>query len=393
MGKGALARLLRTLARYAVSLAALGVAAAITLVILHFKLPRQLVNYGFLAVIIGSAWWGGYGPGLFTTLTTVLLGPYLVVPGYSLGKFNEHGALWGLPEVVLISTGISWMAAARRRLREANEMLDERVRRRTAELERANFALQERETLLIRQAEELSQSNADLEQFAYVASHDLQEPLRMIAIYTELLEQRSAAKLDEESGRFMRIVLGGARRMEQLVYDLLTYSRVIHADLAVGDEIDSGEALRAALLNLETQVEACGAVIDCGEMPKLALDRVQLTQIFQSLIGNALKYRAGEAPRVAVRADWQQGEWIFSVSDNGIGIHADYHETIFRPFKRLHGQRYPGSGVGLAICRRIVDRVGGRIWVKSDLHQGATFYFSIPTAESRKSLISKVQAT
>jgi signal transduction histidine kinase len=389
MGKGLLARLPNILARYALSVAALGVAVGLTLFILHFKLPRPLLNYGFLVVIIGSAWWGGYGPGVLTTLATVLLGPYLVTPSYTI----RHVNLWGVPEIVLLSILISWMAAARAKLREANELLDDRVRQRTAELERANLELQERETLLLRQAEELSQSNADLEQYAYVASHDLQEPLRMIAIYTELLRKKALGKLDPESNRYMQTVLDGVRRMEHLVRDLLTYSRAIHSDLAEPADIEADEAVRGALMNLEAQIQSTGAVIKCDRLPKITFDRMQLTQMFQNLIGNALKYRGVEPPVIVVGAQGKDGQWIFSVSDNGIGIHSDYHDMIFRPFKRLHGAKYPGSGVGLAICRRIVGQLGGRIWVESEPSRGATFYFAIPVVESRKSLISNASAT
>jgi|SRR5579863_3667231 len=382
MSEGSYTRIPKTLARYAVAIAGLCVAAGITLLIVHYQLPRQVIGYAFLLVIIGSAWWGGYGPGLLTTFATLLLGPYLITPNYSI----RHANLASLPQIMLISVLISRMASTGAKLRESNEQLDERVRQRTAELERANLSLQERESLLIRQAEELSQSNADLEQFAYVASHDLQEPLRMIAIYTELLEQRSAARFDEESARFMKTVIEGVRRMERLVQDLLTYSRTLHHEQTEPSEVDSADALRAAIMNLEPVIRATGAAIESDGLPMLLGDRVQLIQIFQNLVGNALKYRSGEAPRITVKAALDHGQWVFSVKDNGIGIHPDYHEKIFSPFKRLHGQQYPGSGVGLAICQRIVDRMGGRIWVESEPDRGSVFYFSVPHLEARKSL-------
>jgi len=388
MFEDTLARIPRTVARYATSIAALIVAAALTLLIIHFKIPRQFAGYAFLLVIIGSAWWGGYGPGLLTTAMTFVFGPYLTQPNYTL----RHVNLASTPQVVLISVLISRMAQTRERLRESNELLDERVRQRTTELQQANRVLQEREAMLLRQAEELSQSNADLEQFAYVASHDLQEPLRMIAIYTEMLQQRSAARFDADSARFMDTVLEGVRRMERLVHDLLTYSRTIHSEVAEPSEIDSGDALRAALLNLEPQIQASGAIIESDGLPVMVGDRGRLTQIFQNLIGNALKYRASDAPHIVIRAERNSDQWIFSVRDNGIGIHADYHEMIFNPFKRLHGHHYPGSGVGLAICRRIIERAGGRIWVDSEPEHGATFFFSIPIVEPHKSLAQHVES-
>jgi signal transduction histidine kinase len=362
--------------RYAISLIALLLAAALTLFIVHFKLPRQITGYAFLLVIIGSAWWGGYGPGLVTTLATLLLGPYLTQPTYSI----RHPNLVSAPMVILISVLISRMAGARQKLREANALLDERVRHRTAELESVNRSLREREAQLVAQAERLSESNADLEQFAYFASHDLQEPLRMISVYTELLEHNHKSHFDEESGMCARIVRESVGRLEVLVRDLLMYSRAIHGDRTEQSEIDSGEALLIATTNLQSRIEAEGAEIIVGDLPTLHAYPVHLIQIFQNLIGNALKYRGSEPPRITLAATRSPNEWIFSVKDNGIGISADYHDKIFVPFKRLHGQQYPGSGVGLAICRRVVDRLGGRIWVDSELGHGATFYFSVPIA-------------
>jgi signal transduction histidine kinase len=373
------------LGRYAVSVAALLLAGALSLFVVHFKLPRQIMGYAFLLVIMGSAWWGGYGPGLVITSTTLLLGPYLILPTYSI----RHPNLVNAPQVILISVLISRMAGARQKLREANAMLDERVRMRTAELETANRSLLEREAELMTQAESLSRSNADLEQFAYFASHDLQEPLRMIAIYTELLDQNDMSQSDQESAMCVRVVRESVRRMEVLVRDLLMYSRAIHTDRVEQTETDPQDALRVATTNLAPQVEALGAEIIVAELPKVIADPVQLIQIFQNLIGNALKYRSAEAPRILVAAVRSPNAWILSVKDNGIGISSEYHEKIFSPFKRLHGQQYPGSGVGLAICRRIMERIGGQIWVESELGHGATFYFSVPAAATEGNLVNR----
>ena len=362
--------------RYAISVVALLLAAALTLFIVHFKLPRQVTGYAFLLVIIGSAWWGGYGPGLVTTWATLLLGPYLIQPTYSI----RHPNLVSAPMIVLISVLISRMAGARQKLREANVLLDERVRNRTAELEMVNRALRDREAQLVAQAERLSESNADLEQFAYFASHDLQEPLRMISVYTELLEHNHKSHFDEESAMCARMVRDSVGRLEVLVRDLLMYSRAIHGDRTEPSAMDSGEALRVATTNLQSQIGAEGAEIIAGDLPTLHAYPVHLIQIFQNLIGNALKYRSTEPPRITVAATGSPNEWIFSVKDNGIGISAHYHDKIFIPFKRLHGQQYPGSGVGLAICRRIVERFGGRIWVDSELGRGAIFYLYVPIA-------------
>jgi signal transduction histidine kinase len=380
------ARLHSRTARYALSIVALLAAAALTLLVVHFKLPRQVIGYGFLLVIIGTAWWGGYGPGLLTTCATLLLGPYLTQPTYSV----RHANLASAPQVIIISLLISRMAGARQKLREANELLDERVRHRTAELESANGSLREREAQLIAQAEKLSESNADLEQFAYFASHDLQEPLRMIAIYTELLEENRSSRLDEESSRCVRMVRESVRRLEVLVEDLLMYSCTIHDEPADAQkEIDPHEALLVATTNLKSQIDKAGAEIVTGALPRLIANPGHLIQIFQNLIGNSLKYRGTDPPRIAVAAAASQNDWIFSVKDNGIGISSDYHEKIFVPFKRLHGRQYPGSGVGLAICRRIVERLGGQIWVESELGHGSTFYFSVPIAKPEEDVLDR----
>jgi signal transduction histidine kinase len=375
--------------RYAISVVALLLAAVLTLFIVHFKLPRQITGYAFLLVIIGSAWWGGYGPGLLTTLATLLLGPYLIQPTYSI----RHPNLATAPMIILISVLISRMAGARQKLREANALLDQRVRQLTAELETVNRSLREREAQLVAQAERLSESNADLEQFAYFASHDLQEPLRMISVYTELLEHNHKSHFDEESAMCARMVRDSVGRLEVLVRDLLMYSRAIHGERTEPLEIDSGEALLIATTNLQSQIEVEGVEIITSDLPTLHAYPVHLIQIFQNLIGNALKYRGTEPPRIIVAAARSPNEWIFSVKDNGIGISTDYHEKIFIPFKRLHGQQYPGSGVGLAICRRIVERFGGRIWVDSELGHGATFYFSVPTVPSQSDVAQRTSVS
>ena len=377
MHQAAARRLARGLAGYVLSLAALWIIVAISLQFPH--VPRAITSYAALLVLLGSAWWGGYGPGIAVSLSAILLVPMVTTKAFTLAKINyTNGVL-----LLLVSVLVSAVAASRRKtertLRRANETLDERVRQRTAELERANAALQEREARLVRQAEELSNSNVHLEQFAYIASHDLQEPLRMIAVYTELIQRRSAGRLDAETERFMSTVVEGVRRMEQLIRDLLSYSSAIHSPVA-SERVDSAESLRTAMLNLEPSIAETGAVIEYHDLPVLLVDRLWLTEVFQNLLSNALKYRSADPPRIAVAAVEREGLWVFSVRDNGIGIHPNYHESVFWPFKRLHTKRYPGTGVGLAICRQIIERLGGRTWVESQPDHGATFYFSIPAS-------------
>jgi PAS domain S-box-containing protein len=234
------------------------------------------------------------------------------------------------------------------------------------------------EAALEQYAGELARSNAELEQFAYVASHDLQEPLRMVTLYTQLLEKRYKARLDADADEFIDYVVDGAKRMHQLINDLLSYSRVS----SHGKEFeltDCETVLKRALTNLRTAVEESRAEVTHDALPTLLADGMQLVQLFQNLLSNALKFRGEEPPRVHVSAAPDGKKWLFSVRDNGIGINPDCAERIFIIFQRLHGIKdYPGTGIGLAICKRIVQRHGGRIWVESEPGKGATFHFTLP---------------
>lgn len=234
---------------------------------------------------------------------------------------------------------------------------------------------------LARKAEELARSNADLEVFAYVASHDLQEPLRMVASYTQLLARRYDGKLDAEADEFIGFAVDGAARMQQLIQDLLSYSRLTTRGKAPYFTL-ADAACRSAVENLQESIKTANATVTVGPLPAVLADAMQLTQLFQNLIGNAIKYRNERTPEIRVSAASTANEWIFSVEDNGIGIEPQYFERIFQMFQRLHTRNeYSGTGIGLAICRRIVERHGGRIWVESKYGLGSTFFFSIPRAE------------
>jgi light-regulated signal transduction histidine kinase (bacteriophytochrome) len=226
--------------------------------------------------------------------------------------------------------------------------------------------------------EELARSNTDLEQFAYVASHDLQEPLRMVTGYTQLLARRYKGHLDADADEFIAYAVDGATRMQRLLNDLLAYSRVSTRG-ADFQSTDCEEVLAQTLTNLKVMMEESEAVVTHDPLPTVIADEVQLGQLFQNLIGNALKFHGAEPPRVHVSVVQQDREWVFSVCDNGIGIDPAYVERIFVIFQRLHSQQqYPGTGIGLAICKKIVERHGGRIWVESEPGKGATFYFTLP---------------
>jgi len=232
---------------------------------------------------------------------------------------------------------------------------------------------------LVKTAEDLKRSNDQLEQFAYVASHDLQEPLRMVASYTQLLAKRYQGRLDSDADEFIAFAVDGCNRMQGLIRDLLAYSRSGTDDNA-RREISSETALNEALTNLRGSIEESGAIVTHGSLPTITTNDTQLVQLLQNLIGNAIKYRGTAVPLVHVSAANNGGkEWIFSVRDNGLGIAPQYFERIFVIFQRLHGrQEFNGTGIGLAICKKIVERLGGRIWVESQLEKGSTFYFSLP---------------
>ncbi len=226
----------------------------------------------------------------------------------------------------------------------------------------------------------LQRSNAELEQLAYVASHDLQEPLRMIASYLSLVERRYGERLDADGKEFIGYAVDGAKRLQAMINDLLAYSRVntkAHTFVAV----DCASIAATAVHQLRVAIEEHGAVVTLGDLPTVQGDPTQLLQLFQNLIGNAIKFHGQDPPRVQVGAESDESGWCFAVRDNGIGIAPEQFQRLFVLFQRLHGrQAYPGTGIGLALCKRIVELHGGRIWIESAPGEGATFKFTLPRA-------------
>jgi light-regulated signal transduction histidine kinase (bacteriophytochrome) len=233
----------------------------------------------------------------------------------------------------------------------------------------------EREKVMIA----LTQSNEDLKQFAYVASHDLQEPLRMVASYTQLLAERYGDQLDDKAHKFIAYAVDGASRMQTLILDLLAFSRV-ETRAQPFKSVDAQSALGAAIVNLKAVIDETGSLVTTDDLPQVRADESQLTMVFQNLINNGIKFQNERHPaHIHVSAQPQNGCWCFSVQDNGIGIDAKYKDKIFLVFQRLHTRsEYPGTGIGLALCKRIIDRHGGRIWFESSPGQGTTFFFTIP---------------
>jgi len=237
---------------------------------------------------------------------------------------------------------------------------------------------QRSEEELAKKVGELARSNRDLEQFAYVASHDLQEPLRMVASYTQLLAERYSGKLDENADKYIGYAVEGALRMQALIQDLLAFSRV-GSNGSVRTPTDCNAVLNQAVQNLQAAIQESHASITHAPLPVVAADSSQLAQLFQNLIGNAIKFRGSEPPVISVSAERQADEWTFTVADNGIGIAPEHTEAIFVIFQRLHTRaEYSGNGIGLAICKKIVEQHGGRIWVDSEAGHGSVFRFTLP---------------
>jgi len=261
-------------------------------------------------------------------------------------------------------------------LKDGLARLPEVIRRALREKHERSLRLKV-EVDLARKVDELARSNADLEQFAYVASHDLQEPLRMVTAYTQLLGERYRGRLDENADKFIGYASEGALRMQVLIQDLLAFSRVGRKEAS--KSFDCNDAVKEALLALTSAIEESGADVTQGELPTLWADRTQIVQLFQNLIGNAIKFHGKEPPAVSVQAEKVGEQWQFSVSDNGIGIEPQYAENVFVVFQRLHGRSdYPGNGIGLAICKKIVEGYGGKIWVESQGGSGSSFKFTMP---------------
>jgi len=274
---------------------------------------------------------------------------------------DQDGRLVGF---VKVTRDITDRKKADEEIRELNASLERRVAERTEELVASNEAL--------------VQSNEDLNQFAYAASHDLQEPLRMVALFSQMLHSAYAGRLDPEADQYISYVVNGAQRMEQLLKDLLEYSQAGSKSEGPAQPVDCAKVMEEALLNLQVAIEQNGASVTWSDLPTVPAHEVRMVQLLQNLVGNAIKYRGSEPPRIQVSAHRRHTGWMFCVQDNGIGISPEYTQQIFGVFKRLHGQNYPGTGIGLAICQRIVERYGGRIWVESTLGKGSTFCFTLP---------------
>jgi signal transduction histidine kinase len=305
------------------------------------------------------------------------------------GDLDGQVDVRGVAELVELGEAFNRMAAGLKAAREdrekaqaALEEVNAHLEQRTAELETSNRQLQEEIAERKRVAEDLARSNKDLEQFAYVASHDLQEPLRIVSGYLQLIERRYKGKLAAEADEFITFAVDGAARMQSLIEDLLAYSRVGTQGRRFAPT-DCEKVFERAVGNLGRAVADSGATVTHDPLPTVLADVTQLVQVFQNLIGNAIKFRGAEPPRIHVAARSQDGQWLFSVQDNGMGVEPQYAQRIFVLFQRLHPRdKYPGTGIGLSVCQRIIERHGGRIWVESKPGEGSTFHFTLSQTRS-----------
>jgi light-regulated signal transduction histidine kinase (bacteriophytochrome) len=299
--------------------------------------------------------------------------PFIIVSG-KIGEDIAVGAMTaGAHDYIIKGNLTRLVPAVERELREAD------VRREKREAEEAlRRSHEELERKVEERTAELVRSNKELEQFAYIASHDLQEPLRMVTSYVTLISQRYKGRLDKDADEFIDYAVRGAVHMKALLNDLLAYSRVgTHGEPFELTDLNS--VVRTATDNLKKRIEQSGAEIRHENLPGVFADKVQMVQIFQNLIDNAIKFCGSEPPRIEISSEWKKTEWVVSVNDNCMGIDQKHFDKIFIMFKRLHaGDEYPGTGIGLAVCKKIVERHGGRIWIESEPGNGSTFYFTIP---------------
>ena len=325
-----------------------------------------------IAAVVVTAWKLGRGPGMLSAVIGAFAVRPLFLPVERLippsSEFVRLGIYFAL--TFLISALVGARRRAEAALMKSNEELEKRVKERTEELRSTNEELEQ-------SLAQLQRSNEALEQFAYVCSHDLKEPLRTMTVYVELLKSKYAGKLDPEADEFIDYVVSGSTKMNELISSLLEFSRAGRS--VTLERLDAGAVVAGVLQSMEPLIRESGAKVTVGSLPIIEAERSQIVRLFQNLIANAIKYRSEAPPKIEISAKRESVNWLFAVTDNGMGIDPAYHERIFVLFQRLHHRdTHPGAGIGLAICRQIVERHHGRIWVESKPGAGSTFYFTLP---------------
>jgi len=373
-------RWLRVFRRNSGAAWAIAILLAVAALFIRLWLQAALGNRAFyitffLATAISAAL-AGFWPGILTAIAGGLLGGF-VVPAGGWGHLIDPADPFAALRYLISGGVVCWICEVLISSRERARNAEQRLRESESTLKAAQAELQ-------LQAEELQRSNRDLEQFAFVASHDMQEPLRTVNIYTELLIKRMEEGRTGDLHQFAAYIHEGVGQMERLIRDLLNYSRIIHSE-AEKHPVDANASAREALQVSQALVEQFGGEVVIDPLPIVLATESHMTQIFQNLISNAMKYRRQDAlPRVRISAELRDGQALFRVDDNGIGFEPEYAEKVFKLFTRLHGNQYPGSGLGLAICQRIIERYGGHIGAESRVGQGSTFFFTLPAANGAK---------
>ena len=326
----------------------------------------------YFAAALLIAWHFGWWPAALCVALSILPGTYFFLnPGATLSLASDVAARAPVGGFMVAALGASYLLATVRKA-----------------LRRARAAEQEQRRI----NQELIETNRDLEAFAFAASHDLREPLRTITTYSQLLTEAARGQSLIETGTAARVIIEATARMGHFLDDLLVYTR-LNADTEehAPEKVDLNVALAHAMQNLETAIRQTKALVSSSQLPFVSGHEVHFVQLFQNLIENAIKYSGERTPDIRITAERFGGEWRVAVRDNGIGIEAKYREQIFEVFKRLHGRQLPGTGIGLAICRRVVEGCGGRIWVESEPGRGSTFYFSLPWVEETVKTIAVAQ--
>lgn len=328
----------------------------------------------YLLPISLVVWFANRNAGVFISIVSSATE---FVANFAAGRTYSHPLIFIWNSAVLLGfflLSVFILSALKTEYKRRTKLIDE-LQDTVAELKRTEKEL-EQKTL------DLARSNAELEQFASAASHDLKEPLMAITIDLKLLKKRFEGKLDPEADKFIADTIDEAMRMQTLINDMLSYAR-LGTNGKPFVPTDCTAILKRSLANLRIPLEQNGAVITYDPLPEVMANPIQLLQLLQNLIGNAIKFRNEEKPRIHISAERKEKEWVFSLSDNGIGIPAEFSERIFEIFQRLHNKKeYPGTGIGLATCKKIVERHGGRIWVKSEPGKGSIFFFTIPDRQT-----------
>jgi signal transduction histidine kinase len=357
-----------TLPAYGVVLAVILVATLLRMSLTPLVGPSSMPFITYFPAVLFAAWYGGFRVGAFAILLSALTSWYFFVSSGKSFAVGNPGDLIGILLFIFVGFGLTILSDSQRRAIARRRAAEDAERELRVRFEHLN--------------QTLARSNEDLEAFAFMASHDLQEPLRMIAVYSELLVRKYPAQSDSDAAMFVDNIVDGVNRMRRLLSDLLTLAETGGSNHRTMDPVDTNRVIESVTRNLKASIDASGAAIECESLPAICAAESHLISLFQNLIGNAIKYRGQTPLCVRIFATPENGYVRFAVSDNGIGIALEHHAKIFAPFQRLHGKKVPGSGIGLTICKRIVARYGGRIWVESEEGKGSTFCFTLPSERS-----------